>query len=405
MSEPPIAAGPPRNPLLLPHIDDSLLARVLRRPSDELAKATRPDFVNNPQSPVQWSGDDFAQMESNREDLLDWPSVLSQFDAEAFLRDGACVLEHVMTPKAIDAWSAALLQGQRYNDRLISGDWKAIDWAHLGRTSPTASIAAEDVNRARGGSQLMPQSDDEAGVLTLRQHSVFAEYFSAGHVDFIMNVMTHPQMLDLQRLCLGTQTVYFDHNQLLSRAPGYAGGRWHSHKIGAGNDDGVVVDLEVYRRQPNINLTLCYPQGFSADADGGLKLVAGSHLFRDPTGCRAEDDAALRAGWMQGQHHPITGKPLEIEHLDLPPGSIVCCLSHAAHAVAPKALERSTRWCSLFCYSKADEDNGIVQPPQAVPPVWALKAQRGELPPTLTQLLQHSFDRQLTGGRLGSYDE
>jgi hypothetical protein len=34
-----------------------------------------------------------------------------------------------------------------------------------------------------------------------------------------------------------------------------------------------------------------------------------------------------------------------------------------------------------------------------------LKAQRGELPTTLTQLLQHSFDRQLTGGRLGSYDE
>jgi hypothetical protein len=200
--------------------------------------------------------------------------------------------------------------------------------------------------------------------------------------------------------------VYFDHNQLLSRAPGYGGGRWHSHKIGAGHDDGVVVDdLEVYRRQPNINLTLCYPQGFSADEDGGLKLVAGSHLFRDPTGCRADDDAALRAGWMQGQQHPVTGKPLEIEHLDLAPGSIVCCLSHAAHAVSPKALERATRWCSLFCYRKTDEDSGIVQPPQAVPPVWALKAQRGELPATLTQLLQHSFDRQLTGGRVGIFDE
>ena len=41
----------------------------------------------------------------------------------------------------------------------------------------------------------------------------------------------------------------------------------------------------------------------------------------------------------------------------------------------------------------------VVQPPHAVPPLWALKAQRGELPPVLTKLMRPSFDRALTGGR------
>ena len=48
----------------------------------------------------------------------------------------------------------------------------------------------------------MPQSDDRAGVKALRQDSVLAEYFPAGHVLFVMNVLTHPQMLQLQQMCL-----------------------------------------------------------------------------------------------------------------------------------------------------------------------------------------------------------
>ncbi len=402
---PSVARGPQRNPLLAPRIEDPLLAGVLEGSSHDLATATRPEFLQNEHSPVSWSTQDFARMESERHDLLHWPSVLSQFDAEAFLRDGYCLLERVMTPATIEAWTEALLEGQRFNDRLLCGDWSTIDWHGLGRLPPTTTVADADIQKAIGGSQQMPQSDDEAGVLTLRQHSVFAEYFSAGHVSFIMNVMTHPQMLDLQRLCLDTTAVYFDHNQLLSRAPGYAGCAWHSHKIGAGHDDGTTVDIDSYARQPNLNLNLCYPQGFSAHEDGGLKVLPGSHLFRDPAGCRAADDEALRSSWLQGREHPVTGRPLEIEAPALPAGSIVCCLSHTAHAVAPKAQDRDTRWCSLFAYRKADETNGIAQPPQAVPPVWALKAQRGELPPTLTQLLQPSFDRELTDGQVSSFDE
>ena len=105
--------------------------------------------------------------------------------------------------------------------------------------------------------------------MTLRHHSVFAEYFPAGHVPYLMNVLTHPQMLALQRLCLESEDIYFDHNQLLTRAPSYDGGGWHCHRIGAGHDEGPA-DIDAYRLQPNSNLNICYPQGFAA-AKAGLQ--------------------------------------------------------------------------------------------------------------------------------------
>ncbi len=78
----------------------------------------------------------------------------------------------------------------------------------------------------------------------------------------------------------------------------------------------------------------------------------------------------MARGWLEGRTHPVTGRPLEMEHLALPAGSVVCCLSHAAHGVAPKAVGRESRLCSLFCYRKPWAD-GRAQPPWEVPPVWA----------------------------------
>ena len=147
----------------------------------------------------------------------------------------------------------------------------------------------------------MPQGTDAAGVRTLRLHSVFAEYFPSGHLPFLADVLTHPDMLALQRLCLGSDAVYFDHNQLLSRPGGYPGGHWHSHKIGAGCDSGTVLPDE-YDRQANFLLTLCYLNGFEADNDGGLKIIRGSHLFRDPAGCNAATDEEMAPRLARGPH-------------------------------------------------------------------------------------------------------
>jgi hypothetical protein len=396
----PTGARVLKNPLLHnPAEIDVGLARVLEGPTDKLARATRPAFLANDRSPVQWCAEDWVRMAAERRDLLDMASVSAQFDAEAFLLDGYTVFREVMTADVIDEWTTALRRGQQLNDALLTADWNMIDWLDLGRTPPEKFLTSAEIEATLGGSQQTPRSTDDAGVQTLRQHSLFAEFFPAGHVPFLMNVLTHPQFLELQRMCLSSDDIYFDHHQLLSRPGGYSGGRWHSHGIGGGRDDCGSATVPEYRAQPNINLTLCYPRGFEAQGDGGLKLVAGSHLFRDPSGCRAATDDEFRRGWLRDRRHPVTSKPLKIEHLAVPPGSIVCCLSHAAHGVAPRAPGRQTRWCSLYCYRKADDNTGYVQPPSAVPSVWAMKAQRGELPPDLARLLRHSHDRELTGGR------
>lgn len=387
-----------QNPLLA-EVSNPTLTKFLQRPTHQLAQATRPAFLANAESPVQWSSRHWEQLEAERKDIFDMSAVAAQFDRASFLNDGYAVLKAVMTPTAVEEWTAALKYGQQLNDRLLTSDWNEIDWYGLGRTPPTKSLTEDEIDNALGGCQRVPQANDEAGVKTLRQHSVFAEYFPSGHVRFLMNVLTHPQMLELQRMTLGSDDIYFDHNQLLNRPAGYPGGAWHSHRIGGGVDNCGIASLSEYETQPNFNLTLCYPQGFSADEDGGLKLIRGSHLFRDTTGCRAATDEEMRDGWLAGREHPVTSEPLAIEHLSLPPGSVVCCLSHAAHAVAPKALGRKTRWCSLYCYKKPDDVRGNVQPPHSVPPVWALKAQRGELPEVLMALLRPSYDKALTGGR------
>jgi len=45
--------------------------------------------------------------------------------------------------------------------------------------------------------------------------------------------------------------------------------------------------------------------------------------MRDPTGCRSENDETMRAGWLAGKRNPVSGDPLDIATLDLPPGSVV----------------------------------------------------------------------------------
>ena len=91
----------PQNPLLGPEVLDPTLAAVLRGPTSDLARATRPDFLANAQSPVQWSRSDWDRLEANREDLFDMSAVAAQFDGASFLRDGYAVLKGIMTPRTL----------------------------------------------------------------------------------------------------------------------------------------------------------------------------------------------------------------------------------------------------------------------------------------------------------------
>ena len=70
----------------------------------------------------------------------------------------------------------------------------------------------------------------------------------------------------------------------------------------------------------------------------------------------------------------MTGEPLQITELELPPGSMVSCLTHAPHAVSPKASESGTRYCTLFYYAAADSEG--VQPASDARETWSLPAER-----------------------------
>ena len=70
----------------------------------------------------------------------------------------------------------------------------------------------------------------------------------------------------------------------------------------------------------------------------------------------------MREGWLKGKVHPVTGAPLAFEEVQLPPGSLIACVSHAAHRVNPTAADGPGRLAmSLFAHS-ADVATGDVQP-------------------------------------------
>eukprot|EP01045_Picozoa_sp_COSAG04_P012372 COSAG04_NODE_831_length_10013_cov_78.138894_12_plen_149_part_00 len=89
---------------------------------------------------------------------------------------------------------------------------------------------------------------------------------------------------------------------------------------------------------------------------GDLAVIPGAHLFRDPLlepyGRSLHDDDAMRAGWMKGRRHPLTGEPLEIVRCALPPGSLVSFVPHAPHCVAARKPGAPMRWSILLSYVK-----------------------------------------------------
>ena len=99
-------------------------------------------------------------------------------------------------------------------------------------------------------------------------------------------------------------------------------------------------------------------EGFGSSEDGNINIIRGSHVFRDTT-CRAAPgragDAELAEGWLVGRRHPTTGAPLRTEELQLAPGSVVCCNTHAAHMISPKPFGSRTRLaCSWFFKKRSD---------------------------------------------------
>ena len=158
--------------------------------------------------------------------------------------------------------------------------------------------------------------------------------YAAEHDSFLASLIAHPQMLALGRSILGDE-IRYDHCVALSRVAAFPGMRWHSHEYS--DADPRLGFLRIF----------FYVNGFEAD-DGGLKVVPGSHLFRDSC-VTADDDAAL-ASWLAGKRHLVTGEPLQIEHLVASRGSVILMWTHALHGVAPRRAGSDTRWTVVYGY-------------------------------------------------------
>lgn len=164
--------------------------------------------------------------------------------------------------------------------------------------------------------------------------------FAAEHDNWLAGLINHPQMLGLVRNALGPD-IRYDHCVSLHRSAGDPGMHWHSHPYA--DERSELGFLRVF----------FYVNGFEAH-DGGLKVVPGSHIFRDGE-LRIDNDEALREQWLNGKVQPHSGQALQIEHLQAPPGSVVLMWTHALHAVSPRQLSSDNRWLLVYGYRNPGE--------------------------------------------------
>lgn len=215
---------------------------------------------------------------------------------------------------------------------LTENDKKRLDTdGHLALPGLLTSEAQIELTEALSHIQILNESDE----LTPRPSSHAAEYNA-----YLAGLIGHPQMLEMARWVLGAD-IRFDHCATLNRLGGNNGASWHGHAYGEQNPDLGFIRI------------FFYVNGFTAD-DAGLKVVPGSHLFRD-AGLRAENDDEFLAGWMAGKKHPLTGQPLEIVTLDAPPGTVILMWTHAAHAVTPRKPDSDMRWTVVYAYRNPGE--------------------------------------------------
>ena len=334
---------------------------------------------------------------AERVDNLLRPEVLDAFDRTAFEQEGFWVWEGILTDEGQKQFTASLQQLQHMNDRiLLDTDWAAIDFEGRGLPPPPPEqITPEFLESCRGGSEQMPGFLRGEIRAYMHEHGLFGpgpalvtrgydslgvmpEYFPAGYDDFIMEVTTaHPQMMELFKKLFGDRFV-LDHCLMLNRAAGSRGRRWHAHQYRDGQYEvedpiGTGKALTPEFLQQQCIRTLCYPEGAESGDGAELGIIPGSHLYRIPFKWnteRPDEDADMRANWLKGKTHAITGKPLEIVHLSLPPGSMVSFVHHMPHHVQRRPPGAPTRWGLLMAYRTPDPDAAPAKWTGGIPTHW-----------------------------------
>lgn len=367
----------------------------------------------------------FQQDQSNdiprqRDDLLR-PEILAAFDRPTFERDGYWVWENILTDSGRRRWTASVQKLQKMNDGiLMDTDWGAIDFASRGLESPLSERITQEFKATFcGGSEQLPgppwdgfmqpglrdyMKDNgllgpEPSLVTrgFKSQGIFPEYFPCAYDDFILDATTaHPQMMELFKKVLG-EKFYLDHVIMLNRAPGSSGRRWHAHPYRQGQHEvediigtGSAVTTEFLPQQ--CVRTLCYPEGASIEEGGEFAVIPGAHLYRIPfkwSITRTDYDEEMETTWLKEKTHPVTGEPLQILRLSLPPGSMVSFVHHMPHHVGHRNPNAGTRWGLLMAFRTPDPTATPAKWTEGVPLHWVERVEAaGKLSPTARQLFE-----------------
>lgn len=296
--------------------------------------------------------------------------------------DGYYCWDGLLTPAGTAAVKAACRRVQQLqDDEWVDARWNSVDWQSLGLEPPERYLSEDERAAIRGGNQLggappgVPAISHQLPKRVPILDGYPPESFPAGYDGGMMGLLTHPQMLELNKLMLGPRPLY-DHHTMLSRKAGFVGQHFHTHPY-MEDDAGFAATIPAQSLIRN----LVYPDGFSAAGDGGLKVVAGGHFYR---ACRTfpnGDDAKL-AEWLVGKVHAVTGEPLQITNVACPPGTVVSIHTHTPHGVAPRRAGHGTRWCVTFNFANAAAD--VPRSPErntyALPAEWSARAMAGQIP-------------------------
>ncbi|HAK51521.1 MAG TPA: hypothetical protein DCM54_06405 [Gammaproteobacteria bacterium] len=163
---------------------------------------------------------------------------------------------------------------------------------------------------------------------------------AAEYDEYLQSLIAHPQILDLARRVLGP-SIRWDHCVSLVRAAEKLLLDWHTHDYAQSNPALGFIRIFVYI------------EGFKPD-DGGLKVVPGSHLFRERSLHFATDEELIE-GWLHGKTHPQTGEPLQIQYLDAPPGTVIVMWTHTLHGVTAKLPGTHTPHAVVYAYRNPGE--------------------------------------------------
>ena len=268
--------------------------------------------------------------------------------SKALERDGHVLLPGVCLPATIGALTEAV---QRHQKRVEGFTITAPHAVQVMDAVGRADASPEGSQRAMAAFQrLFHEQGADSGLVGP---------CPADHDRTLGLLVGNPDLLELMRSALSADggrdasKLFFDACTLLNRLPGtnWADGGMgvHSHMFADGYARDTVSTVDGWEDKPGEAMirAFFYISGFNSIDGGCLKVIPGSHTWRDPgLGSRLLQ-------WRGAGKTSHEGVPLTEVELECPPGSVILMHTHAAHGVTPMRRGKAAgapRWAFVACY-------------------------------------------------------